>query len=55
MGCNCGGGRDGYAEVWQYREVGQPIRQFATQAEARGAQKAAGGGGYVMKTTVKKP
>jgi hypothetical protein len=49
MGCNCGGTADGFIAVWQYRAPNQPVREFATQAEAETARRTAGGKGTLLR------
>jgi len=53
MGCNCGGAREGFVVVWQYRARGQLTREFETQAEAEQARKGGGGFGTVLRVTRK--
>lgn len=53
MACgSCGGGREGYATVYQVRAVGQRVKEFDTQHEAETYRRE--NGGIVVKATVKK-
>lgn len=55
MGCStCGGAPVGYAHVWQLRQTGREVRQFASQHEAERAKAADGGRGVIIKATVKR-
>jgi hypothetical protein len=49
MGCNCGGVRDGYVEVWRYLPPGGPAVDYPTQAEANAAKAANGGRGSLLR------
>lgn len=55
MGCNCGGTADGFVAVWRYQEPGKAPRDFASQADAEAARRAAGGRGHLLRVTKRKP
>jgi hypothetical protein len=49
IGCNCGGVREGFVEVWRYQLAGQPAKEFATQVEANAERKANGDRGTLLR------